>query len=729
MRLRLVLLAVLAAACRPSVVVDGRVEVTGGDAAGVLVQLVSGAGGETVSTITGEDGHFSLEAGPGARTLVASAEWAQPRQVTVPVSEASAPLVLRFTAVGTLAGKALLGGRPEGNAGLPVRVPGLEDATTMAADDGAFQLEVPVGRHRVEAVAPGHVAALSDEVEVRRGETTTVDPLILRLVGFGQTGALVGQVTRLDGRSEGVEVLLEGAGLTTTTVDGGVFSFPQVPEGSYTLQLRYGGLVERVPRVLVTRGADGFVVDKGLYRLADHPIPLMEATRLDGDEVKLGRGMGPRTAWWALTETGWVVRWADTRSGRVDEAGPLTSRTGVDLPLPQVSRDGSQVLWASSDGVFATPVDGGVRRQLGSGFRGAVTARGLNESPAGQVVFLGYPPGLNEEALQVVSIHDGGVQVIRGIRAVYEAAFVDEALVWVSDPRDYRGPLSWWRDGERREVGTVEVPLPLSRRFTLSRNFGGNTSTLLDLATGQTVLSHQGIGLLSADGGWYGFGDMSGLTLRALNTGDTTRLSSRAGWVPACVDEGRAVAMTQQGVVWALAAGSEVELGEGRVLTCTASHVYLLVGSMRGEERLQRVALTGGPPVPLATQIRGPLFWAVRVDEAHERVWLVTDVYHVSNVGSFGTLWTASTSGGPAVKVADDVEANVLLRPSPGGKRAAVRTTTGLAVVEADGTRFRRVSTSVSEVAWVDDETLVFTMAPQAAPRRFQTGLYVARVQ
>ena len=137
-------------------------------------------------------------------------------------------------------------------AGATVRVTGLADRSTTTAADGSWRLVLSVGAYDVAVSHFGHLTQTLPGVQVREGETTTLDVAL----AAAPTHAVSGHV-RDDGGSPvaGATVTLAGTPLPpAATGAGGAYGFAAVPEGSYDVDAEAGGCLGTQRQQLVVDG-------------------------------------------------------------------------------------------------------------------------------------------------------------------------------------------------------------------------------------------------------------------------------------------------------------------------------------------------------------------------------------------------------------------------------------------------------------------------------------------
>lgn len=723
----------------------GRVEISGApSAAGVVVRVLTGQGG---SAVTLDDGAFDFE--PGAAVLL-TAEDVRPPSVTL--ARAEDGVTVHFTAVGTVVGTARRGGAAKGNGQVAVALVGSE-AHTTAGDSGAFELQVPAGPAVLSARAPGYGEAVSAPLTIGRGARVTVPPLILPLVGFGFSGALSGRVARIGAPDHaGVEVLVEGAGRTAVTDAAGRFMLEGVPEGSYTLVFSYSGLTERVPNVVVTRGADGFIVDQALYRLGDKPISLMAATRIDSGRMALSPVRPPYATWvaWDLAQTQARVHWAVASRDEARDAGRILAWYNWERTSPTLSPDGAWVVWAPNDGTLkATSTATGASSVIGTNYRRPVGWDGARQycpvSAGGLVAYEGYADG-NRDALMLTHL-PGDAPPPRVLRqwpgptsAVYGARFYGEALVAMTDVVEYAGVLRWWKGDEPERTLTASGYASnfasgdaRGRYHELPDRWYSNYS-VFDLEEGTRIHTHaQGqAGLFSADLKSYAWTDGAVTKVLDLPTLAETKVTDRPNFYRACVVGHTVVGTTSSGELLAVSPSASVTLAPAppadvhrQSVSCAGGCVYWTEYTQPDYQRLTlfEAPMAGGPARVLGTGNLSGSALEVRAG----RVWFVTGSRNL-NSATYGTLWVARQGEGDPAVVLDDVRVYPrMLVPSPDGTRLAAIALDGLYVLDAADPRPRRLATGVDDVQWLSNTQLVFTVPPPTAPFSFQGGVYFAR--
>lgn len=127
----------------------------------------------------------------------------------------------------------------ESIAGAKVRITGDTNRTVSTGIDGSFNVRLPVGPYDLEASAFAYVPQSVTGALVEEGVTTNVNFML----PVAPAHLVSGVVTDSQGAPRpGATVALVGTPLPKLETDeNGYFSFPSVPEGTYTLAVKAGG--------------------------------------------------------------------------------------------------------------------------------------------------------------------------------------------------------------------------------------------------------------------------------------------------------------------------------------------------------------------------------------------------------------------------------------------------------------------------------------------------------
>lgn len=400
--------------CSQPAVLQGHLEVEGGDATGLVVDY------RTTRVQTGAAGDFDL-AGPLPVTLRVSGTGIVPSSQTVVVRTAD-DAQLHFVAVGTVTGTLTRAGLARGNSDLTVTIVGAPHATGSLDDAGHFEFSnVPAGEHLLIASAPGFLSYVSSPFTVTRGLTTELPSATLETGTHGPTGSLVGVVHEpgSDDSSQ-VDIFVEGTKLHALSAADGSYRIDAVPEGSYTLRFTHHGHVERLSGVVSIQGREGFIATPALLELAALRWNLQELEQLFDRSATWCQQSPNRLEWAGPHEFGWL-----------DDAGVHHTHTPLDeVSCPLVLTSG-QLLWKTVDGQLETEApDGGARPLVSPAY--LVTQLW----PRGNDTFAvsGYLPESNKPVLYELSL-DGGTRLIQqldhGNDSFVGARWVNERLYYV----------------------------------------------------------------------------------------------------------------------------------------------------------------------------------------------------------------------------------------------------------------------------------------------------------
>lgn len=139
---------------------------------------------------------------------------------------------------GTLAGTVTDAGTGSPIAGARVEVTGEVDRAALTDPSGQYSLTLPVGSYDMTVTAFGYVSGGAGGVEVLEGETTTRDFAL----AAAPSGSLSGVVRDNFGSPiPGATVRILGTPIPAATAgENGSYSFPSVPEGTYSVRAEAG---------------------------------------------------------------------------------------------------------------------------------------------------------------------------------------------------------------------------------------------------------------------------------------------------------------------------------------------------------------------------------------------------------------------------------------------------------------------------------------------------------
>lgn len=265
------------------------VDQTTGPLGGIELSLVDGNGNVVGTTTTGADGSYGFAgfvATGGYTVRVVTPEGTVPvgaSEVEVDLTEADgvADFVVREIAGADVSGRVV---DDEGQPvpGVPVEITGVAETTTDA--DGAYVFdEVPAGEHTV-LVTPPPGFTIDVPVAPIIVPEDSEEPIEVPDFVVVENPTLIGTVQTNGEGLAGVTVTAETADVppvTTVTDADGVYTFPRIPEGEYTISIT-------VPDGYIAIGPTSFEQDVTGDVEADVEFALAKPGAIDGTIVTDG---------------------------------------------------------------------------------------------------------------------------------------------------------------------------------------------------------------------------------------------------------------------------------------------------------------------------------------------------------------------------------------------------------------------------------------------------------
>ncbi len=227
-----------------------------------------------------------------------------------------------FSSIGTFVGGGTLRGRLTSSAdgspiaGAQVRAVGPVDRTTNTGPDGSYTSRLPAGSYNLSTTAFGFAPATATGVVVTEGGTTVQDLAAAPVPSHAVFGVVTNLATGLPIAGPQVTIVATPFSPMTTGADG-TYSFPAVPEGTYTVQATAPGLRPGTQSIVVSGDLE---VDFALDSVAD-------CARVAGNlVVNCGFETGDFTGWTRSGDQGFTS--IDTVSAHSGTYGLDTGPTG-----------------------------------------------------------------------------------------------------------------------------------------------------------------------------------------------------------------------------------------------------------------------------------------------------------------------------------------------------------------------------------------------------------------
>ena len=253
--------------------------VAGNAVQGAVATCTSAATGTSITSMTNASGVFSfteLDPGNYALSLAAPGYLGQSYTVTVSSGVTADIGTIRLSAVpvtGTIQGTVTDGASGTGLSGATITLSGNGAWTVITGPDGSYQLTgVNAGSTGTITASKEGYYSVSAPVSLAAGGTLIFSPALSATPPSGTTGSLKGSVNDAAGGQPigGAAVTASGPGAyATTTGSSGVFEFPEMAPGIYTVTIGAPGYIEQTYSLTVMTGV---LTDLGRVPLTSSPV-------------------------------------------------------------------------------------------------------------------------------------------------------------------------------------------------------------------------------------------------------------------------------------------------------------------------------------------------------------------------------------------------------------------------------------------------------------------------
>lgn len=253
--------------------------VTGNAIQGAAATCTSAATGTSITSMTNASGVFSfaeLDHGNYALSLAAPGYLGQSYTVTVSSGVTADIGAIRLSAVpvtGTIHGTVTDGASGTGLSGATITLSDNGTWTVITGPDGSYQLTgVNAGSTGTITASKEGYYSVSAPVSLAAGGTLIFSPALSATPPSGTTGSLKGSVSDAAGGQPigGAAVTASGPGAyATTTGISGVFEFPEMAPGVYTVTIGAPGYIEQTYSLTVMTGV---LTDLGRVPLTSSPV-------------------------------------------------------------------------------------------------------------------------------------------------------------------------------------------------------------------------------------------------------------------------------------------------------------------------------------------------------------------------------------------------------------------------------------------------------------------------